>query len=164
MLRIHTAGLALLALLAPSFATAQTTTPSATARHRDVAHDERTITRDTTRIQQEIALRDSARATLAQDHHQTQLIAARIDSLQHQLDRERAAKPRDEAAIRRDEAALTAARKTRDQDLRRDKRAASHLAMVEQKVKKESDAAIDAHHDIKQDRSSVRAHPDSAHH
>jgi hypothetical protein len=159
MLRITPAALtALLALALPSLAAAQT----ATDRHRDVAHDERVVTRDTTRLDQEVAVRDSARTALAQDHYQTQAVAARIDSLQHLLDRERAAKPRDAAAISRDEAGLSAARKTRDQDLRRDQRAASHLAMVEQKVEKESKAAIDVHHDIRQDRSGATAHPDSS--
>lgn len=166
MLRIHAAALALLALAVPSLAvqtaTAQTpSTQTPSARHRDVAHDERVITRDTTKLHQEVAVRDSIRAALAQDHYQTQAIAARIDSLQHQLDRERAAKPRDAAAISRDEAALNAARKTRDQDLHRDQQAASRLAAVEQKVKKDSQGAIDAHHDIRQDRSSLSARPDS---
>ncbi|HEX3275628.1 MAG TPA: hypothetical protein VHR43_12280, partial [Gemmatimonadales bacterium] len=66
MLRIHAAALALLALAVPSVAvqTATAQTPSAqtpSARHRDVAHDERVITRDTTKLHQEVAVRDSIR-------------------------------------------------------------------------------------------------------
>jgi hypothetical protein len=154
---MHSAALtALLALAVPALAAGQTTADPHTDRHADVAHDERVITRDTTRLNQEIAVRDSARSALAADHHQTQAMAAQIDSLQHRLDRERAAKPRDEAAIRRDEAALDQARKTRDRDLSRDQHAAARLASVERKVKQESDAAIDAHQDIKHERSVTR--------
>jgi hypothetical protein len=158
MLRIHPAALtALLALALPALAAGQ----AAPDRHAGVAHDERIITRDTTKLHREIADRDSARSALAEDRHQTQAIEAQIDSLQHRLDRERAAKPRDAAAISRDEAALGQAKKTRDRYLSRDKHAAARLASVEQKVKQESDAAIDAHQDIKHERSMSTARRDS---
>jgi chromosome segregation ATPase len=129
------------------------------------ARDERAVTADTVRLHREIAVRDSARATLARDQAQTQAEEARIDTLQAALKKDRQATPRDTAAINRDLATLTRMRKKLDSDLDRDHREKARLQGIETKVKKESDAAIEAHHDIRQDRPVRPAHHDTtAHH
>jgi hypothetical protein len=162
MFRIHTAVLtAMLALAVTSLGAAQTATDST---RRDLKQDNRAFARDTVKLNQDIAMRDSVRATLAQERNRMQVGDARIDSLQSQLDRARKATPRDSAAIKRDETALANARKAQDREIDRYKQEMSRLKLVEAKVRKESDTTIDVHRDIKQDRASVRAHGNSSHH
>jgi hypothetical protein len=168
MFRIHTAALtAVLALAVTSLGAAQTASDTSRTPKQDIRHDEHVIAVDSTKLHAEMAVRDSARSTLAQDQAQTRALGARVDSLKAQLDRERKATPRDSTAIARDEKALAAARKDRDRDLDRDKHEASRLASIEKKIDKETDSRAGANHDIKQERakehSSMKARPDSAH-
>jgi hypothetical protein len=161
MLGKHSATLtALLMLGAASFAQAQQATGDTT--HRDSTHaarvtarEDRAITTDTMRLHRDIAMRDSARATLSQDQAQTRAVGKQIDSLKTVLDRERKATPRDSTAIKRDEAALKQLRQQQDRDLDRDRHAKSRVDAIVKKVDKESDAASAAHQKIKAAHSSA---------
>ena len=154
----HTAMLtALMTAAVTSLAAAQQSAPDSTHQQRAIAHDEHAITNDRTRLHQDIALRDSARAALDRDPQRTQAEGMQIDSLKAKLDRDRKASPRDTALVNRELATLTRDRKQLDQDLDRGKQAAAHESKIEQRVKKESDAAIDAHHDLGQDHSKSSA-------
>ncbi|MEP7176789.1 MAG: hypothetical protein ABI860_09580 [Gemmatimonadales bacterium] len=64
---------------------------------RDRTHDQQALTTDTMRLHQDVAVRDSARATLAQDRTQRQTDQAQLDSLKATLKRSQQATPRDKA-------------------------------------------------------------------
>ena len=136
-----------------SLAAAQQAAPDSSHLTRAIARDQRVIGTDTLKLNRDIAMRDSARTALALEHHRTQAETARIDSLKTKLDRDRKATPRDTALINRETATLTNDRKQLDSDLDRDRKAAAREDKIEQRVKKESNAAIDAHHDLGQDRA-----------
>ncbi len=153
MFRIQTAVLtAMLALAVTSLAAAQNATDST---RRDLKQDNRALARDTVKLHQDIAMRDSVSDTLAQDHKQLKAGEAHIDSLQAQLAKDR--KAHDTAAVKQDEKALKDARKAQEQELDRIKREDARFKAVEAKVRKERDAVSDTRSDLKQDRSSVRS-------
>ncbi|MFL5496437.1 MAG: hypothetical protein ACJ8DC_18780 [Gemmatimonadales bacterium] len=168
MFRRYSAAItALLVLAVTSLASAQQAASDSgrVVPGRIRARDERAVTADTIKLNRETAVRDSARAALGRDHAQTQAEEARIDTLQAALKKDRQATPRDTTAINRDLATLTRMRKKLDSDLDRDHREKTRLEGLEKKVQKESDAAIEAHHDIRQDRPVRPAHRDTtAHH
>jgi hypothetical protein len=167
MFRRYSAALtALLALAVTSLASAQQAASDSTrgTPGRIRARDERAITADTTKRDREIAVRDSVRAILAQDQARTRAEEARIDSLQAALKKERQATPRDTAAINRDLATLSGMRKKLDTDLDRSRKEKMRLESIEKKVQKETDAAIEAHHDVRQDRPVTPAHRDTTKH
>jgi hypothetical protein len=142
-----------------SLAAAQQAAPDSSHLTRAIARDQRVIGTDTLKLNRDIAMRDSARTALALEHHRTQAETARIDSLKTKLDRDRKATPRDTALINRETATLTNDRKQLDSDLDRDRKAAAREDKIEQRVKKESNAAIDAHHDLGQDRAKSASKP-----
>jgi hypothetical protein len=135
-----------------SLAAAQQTAPDSTHLQRDMSRDQRQISADTVKRDKEIAMRDSARATLNQDQTKTHSEALAIDSTKAQLAREEKASPRDTAAINRDKAKLEQERKQLDQDLDRSQKEKAKVEKMDKQVQKESDAAIDAHHDLNKDR------------
>jgi hypothetical protein len=167
MFRRYSAAIpALLVMAVTSLASAQQAASDSTkgAPGQIRARDERAVTADTIRLHREIAVRDWARATLAHDHAQTQAEGARIDTLKAALNKDRQATPRDTAAINRDLATLTTMRKKLDSDLDRDHREKTRLQGIETKVKKDTDAAIDAHQDIRQNRPVRPVHRDTTTH
>ena len=135
-----------------------------TARHaqsslgRDERQDARTIAADRLQLRHEIALRDSTRAEVAEDHARTQADQARLDSLKVALAAAR--KAGDTAAVRRDEVGLAQAKKAVDQDVDRAQRERAMLASIDQKLTKKEDATIDARRDLRTDRSAA-PHPSS---
>jgi hypothetical protein len=145
-----------------SLAAAQQAAPDSSHLTRAIGRDQRVIGTDTLKLNRDIAMRDSARTALALEHHRTQAETARIDSLKTKLDRDRKATPRDTALVNREMATLTHDRKQLDQDLDRDRKQAAREDKIEQRVKKESDAAIDAHHDLGRDRAKSSASKPSA--
>ena len=164
MFRRYPAALtALLVMSVTSLAAAQQAASDSSRRDPDRARDrdERAITADTIKLHREIAVRDSARATLTQDQEQTRAVEARIDSLQADLKKDRQATPRDTAAINRDLTALKHMRQTLDRDLDRDRREKTRVAVIEKKVRTESGAAIEEHHDVREDRPRSPAHRDT---
>jgi hypothetical protein len=153
---------ALLVLGVTSLAHAQqATSDSARSRSAQLARvrsrDQRAITTDTIRLHREIAIRDSARTMLDQDQARTHAIGTQIDSLKAVLDRERKATPRDTVAINRNLTALTGLRQKLDRSLDRERREKTRVDSLDSRVRKESDAAIDAHQDIKELRTRPRA-------
>jgi hypothetical protein len=158
MFRTHSAALAALLVLAvTSMARAQEA--SDTARHakppmnRDEHQDARTISADSTRLHRDIALRDSISAVVAKDHARTQAEQARVDSLKMALAKARKATPRDTAAVNRDLAALKRAQEAIETDVHRAEHERKLLASIEKRIRKESDATIDARQDLRADRS-----------
>lgn len=145
-----------------SLAAAQQAAPDSSHLTRAIARDQRVIGTDTLKLNRDIAMRDSARTALALEHHRTQAETARIDSLKTKLDRDRKATPRDTALINRELATLTHDRKQLDQDLDRDRKQAAREDKIEQRVKQESSAAIDAHHDLGRDRAKASVPKSSA--
>lgn len=154
---------ALLMLGAASLAHAQQATSDTAGRDsthaaRVRAREQRAITADTIRLHREVAIRDSARSMLDRDQAQTRATGKRIDSLKAVLDRERKATPRDTVAVNRNLAALTGLRQTLDRDLDRDRREKARVDSLDNRVRKQSEAAIDAHQDIKESRTEPQAH------
>jgi hypothetical protein len=145
-----------------SLAAAQQAAPDSSHLTRAIARDQRVIGSDTLTLNRDIAMRDSARTALALEHHRTQAETARIDSLKTRLDHDRKATPRDTALIDRELATLTHDRRQLDQDLDRDRKEAAREDKIEQRVKQESAAAIDAHHDLGRDRSKASVPKSSA--
>jgi len=143
---------ALLALAVTSLGAAQNATDST---RRDLKQDNRALARDTVKLHQDIAMRDSVSNALAQDRKQLKAGEARIDSLKAQLAKDR--KAHDTAAIKQDEKALNDAREAQERELDRMKREDARLKAVEAKVRKERDAVGDTRSDLKQERSSVRS-------
>ena len=134
MVRPHSAALAALLVLGwTSLAGAQTAGDSITSQ--DVNEGESTVAADTSGLAQEIALQDSARATLAQDQDQTQVDQARLDSLQSMLKLDRESSPH---------AAAVVAQTKREvhRDLERDRHAQARLASIEKRVKKEQAPSV----------------------
>ncbi len=163
MFRIHTAVMtAALTLAVSALASAQSSSDTVRTSRQAIRHDQRILAVDSTKLKPDLALRDSARATLAQDQAQTRTLAARLDSLRAQLDRDRKATPRDSVAVARDEKALDAARKAHDRDIRRDRHEEQHLASIEQRIDKVTDSRAATNQNIKQERSSLKARSDSA--
>jgi hypothetical protein len=122
------------------------------ARH----HGEKMITRDTVKLNRDIAVRDSVRKVLDQDQAAATAEGKKIDSLKLALDKERKATPRDNAAITRTEAALKEAQSRHDQMLDKASREKKREEFAEKTVKRESQAAIQAHKDVR------AAHPTSS--
>lgn len=122
------------------------------ARH----HDEKMITSDTVKLNRDIAVRDSVRKVLDQDQATATAEGKKIDSLKVALDKERKATPRDSAAINRTQAALKQAQSSHDRMLDKASREKKRAEFAEKTVKRESQAAIDAHKDVR------AAHPTSA--
>lgn len=157
MFRIHSAAITvLLALTMTTLAGAQQ------KAQPDKRQDQHTITADSARLHRDIAMRDSIRAVVAQDHARTQAGQARLDSLKAALASARKATPRDTAAIRRDELALAQSKQALDRDLDRAKHERSLLVSIEKKVTRESDATIDARHDLRSDRADTAHHSQSS--
>ena len=169
MLGNHSATLAvLLTLGAATLAHAQQSAGDSTHSQRARARDERAVTTDTIRLHRDIAIRDSARAALDQDRRQQQADEHQLDSLQAVLTRDRKAKPRDTAAVKRDLAVVTGQRQKLDGDRDRAHREQVRWDADDKRVRKESEAAIEAHHDIREDRPKAHApaipvKPDTAH-
>jgi hypothetical protein len=134
-----------------SLAAAQQTAPDSTHLQRDMAHDQGQISADTVKRDKEIAMRDSLRTTLDQDQAKTHSETLAIDSTKARLASEEKASPRDTAAINHDKAALAQERKQLDQDLDRSQKEKAKVEKLDKQAQKESDAAIDAHHDLNKD-------------
>jgi hypothetical protein len=130
---------------------------------RDERQDQHTIAVDSTRLHQELAVRDSVRSALEADHDSTHATSRRLDSLRTALAAARKATPRDSAAIKRDLAALNQAKQALDRDLDRGKQEAAQLAAMNRKVEQESDATIDARRDLHSDRSAAAHAPPKSH-
>ena len=128
---------------------------------RDRSRDDRAITRDTLKLQHDIAVRDSERAVLQHDQSSTSQDTQRIDSLKAELARLRKATPRDTAAISRDEALLKRRQQTLDTDLDRARREKKQADVAEKTVQHESQAAIKAHHDVREDHARSEKTKDS---
>jgi hypothetical protein len=135
----------------------------ANAARSDERQDARALSADSATLQRDIAMRDSARASLEADHDRVHADQARIDSLRAAVTIVRKAQPRDTAAITRELAALTHAKQALDRDLDRGKQEQSLLASMNRKVTKESDATADARHDLRADRSALE-HPSAGSH
>lgn len=118
---------------------------------RDRSRDERAITRDTLKLHSDIAVRDSARAVLQQDQARTAADQKQVDSLQADLARARKASPRDTAAITRDEALVKRRQQTLDKALDQARHQKKQVDLAEKKVQHESQASIEAHHDVRED-------------
>jgi hypothetical protein len=140
----------------------QPTTSDSTRPDRARARDERALTTDTMKLHRDIAHLDSTRAILNQDQAQTRAEEQRIDSLQTVLQHDRQAKPRDAAAIAKDEAAVKRLRAKLDKDLDRAHREEARVDLARKAVDHEQDAAIEAHQDIKGDKSKPQAHSSPA--
>lgn len=103
---------------------------------RDRTHDQRALTTDTMGLHQDVAVRDSARATLAQDRTQRQTDQAQFDSLKATLKRSQQATPRDSAAINRNLAAVNHMRQKVDRDQDKTHRQEQRLDVAEKRVRK----------------------------
>ncbi len=122
------------------------------ARH----HGEKMITSDTVKLNRDIAIRDSVRKVLDSDQAAATAEGKKIDSLKVVLDKERKASPRDAAAISRTQGEINQAQSRHDQMLDKASREKKRSEFAEKTVKRESQAAIDAHHDVR------AAHPASS--
>jgi hypothetical protein len=147
---------AVVAVMVMGIATAGHAQQATDSLQRDRTHDERAVTRDTLKMNHDIAVRDSVRTLLQQDQARTAVTTKQIDSLQADMTRARQASPRDTAAIARDEASVKRLQAVLDKDLDRSRSEKQRLAFTEKTVQRESHAAIAAHHDVRQD------HPASA--
>ena len=160
--------LTLLAVLSvTSLAHAQSTTDTTMhmpmdSAHRELRRDARIVTRDTVKLNQYVATRDSARAALQLAQAKNDSDQTRLDSLKTDMDRARKATPRDTVAITRDEAAAKALQKTLDQDRNIAGRARKRVDLAQKAVKRESDAAIKEHQDIRSDHSKLQTSKDSS--
>lgn len=77
MFRIHTAVMtAALTLAVSALASAQSSSDTVRTSRQAIRHDQRILAVDSTKLKPDLALRDSARATLAQDQAQTRTLAA----------------------------------------------------------------------------------------
>ena len=155
---------AFLILSATSLAQAQQSTSDTTRPDSDRARDrdQRALTTDTMKLHHDVALRDSARAILHQDQVQTRGVETQIDSLQAVLQHDRQATPRDDAAIARDKAAVKRLRGKLDSDLDRARRERARVDLARKAVDHERDAAIEAHHDIREDKPKPQEHSGAA--
>ncbi len=126
-------------------------TTSDSLRH-DRTHDQRMITRDTLKLQQHVAVRDSLRAKVQQDQDTIAADKKLIDSLQAGIATAKKASPRDTLAINRGLATLTQLRQKRDSALNRTQRERKRLDFAERTVKRESEASSDARQDLRSDR------------
>ncbi|HEY8258970.1 MAG TPA: hypothetical protein VIG08_15025 [Gemmatimonadales bacterium] len=125
----------------------QTTDSLQHARH----HDAKMITTDTVKLHRDIAIRDSTRASLTRDQTASQADQKRIDSVKAVLANERKATPRDTAAINRNLALVKRLQSTHDQELDKSRQEKKRLDFDEKTVKRESSAALAAHHDLRAD-------------
>ena len=112
-------------------------------------------TEGVSRLDGDIAARDSTRAVLAEDEARTQVDQARLDSLETSLSNAREA-PRDVDAIRRTAEDVKAGRKSVAHDVRRTQRERELLTGLEKKVEAE-EAALSA-------RSTLSVDPGSGGH
>lgn len=122
---------------------------------RDLRQDAHQVSADSARLQHDIGLRDSTRTLLTQDRARTRTEEAKLDSLQTALGKARKTSPADTAAI---EASIARARKTLESDQDRDQHERAQVASIDHKITKDQDAASDARHDLRSDRSALQ-HP-----
>lgn len=159
MFRRYPAALAVL-LLATVTSLAHAQQAAGDSTRRDRAQDQRTITHDTVTLHREMAVRDSLRRQVKDDHADVRTDEKRVDSLQTALRRDRKAAPGDTARVRTELASLQQKLRTDRQDIGRDEK---RLDFTEKQLHQESHAVIAAHHDVREDRAK-RAHPDSSTH
>jgi hypothetical protein len=110
-------------------------------------HDTKMITSDTVKRNQDIALRDSVRNVLQKDQSAATEEGKKVDSLKLALDKERKATPRDTAAISRTQAEIKQDQSRHDQLLDKASREKKRSQFLGKKVDRETQAAIDAHHE-----------------
>ena len=130
--------------------------------HRDRAHDERVITRDTLKVNHAVAVRDSARAALQQDQAKGDADKKQLDSVQADLARARKASPRDTAAINRDEASVKRLQEALDRDRDRARHEKNQAQLAQKAVERRSSGAIAAHKDIREDHPTSPKSTDSS--